>query len=199
MPYKDSINKMMSTVIGFATNTLNRKQPEGPLGNFIADAMKLMAERKFEKKIDAAVMNPGGIRSYIGKGNITIGKMFELIPFDNQLVLQQMNGAALHRFLDHAASKGGWAVAGITMAIRDSKADSIMISGKPIGENETYLIALPDYVANGGDDAEMLRGIPVITKGYLLRDALVEYIQEITKQGKAVSASLENRVRNAEQ
>jgi 2',3'-cyclic-nucleotide 2'-phosphodiesterase (5'-nucleotidase family) len=199
MPYKDSISKTMNKVIGFATNTLNRKQPEGPLGNFFVDVMKLMAERKFERKIDAVIMNSGGIRSYIAKGNVTVGKLYELMPFDNLLVLQEVKGSTLKQFFDHAAAKGGWPVAGITMIINNNKADSILIGGKVLDETATYVIAQSDYVANGGDDSEMLRGIPIINKGYFLRDALIEYIQELTKQGKPVSATIENRVRNANQ
>src|SRR4051812_20617605 len=64
-PYRDSAAKVMGKVIGFATVTLYYKQPESPLGNFMADAMKMMGEQKFNKKIDAAVINAGGIRSYI--------------------------------------------------------------------------------------------------------------------------------------
>lgn len=198
-PYKDSMSKTMEKVIGFAIVTLNRKQPEGTLGNFLADVLKIMAERKFNRKVDAAFMNPGGIRSYIAKGNITIGRIFEVMPFDNLLVLQEVKGATLKQFLHHTASKKGWPVSGLSMVINNNTADSIVMTGKPLDENAVYTIALPDYVANGGDDTGMLRGIPIINKGYLVRECIIEYIQELTSKGRAVSAEIENRVRNAGQ
>jgi hypothetical protein len=55
-----------------------------------------------------------------------------------------------------------------------------------------------DYVANGGDDCNMLRPIAQQNKGYILRDAIIEYLAAHTKQGKAITAQIENRVTNAE-
>ena len=193
-PYRDSINKALNKVIGFATATLMKKQPESPLGNFLADAIKHQAELTFGRKVDAAFINPGGIRSFIPKGEITIGKMYELMPFDNLIVLQEVSGQVLKRFLDHTAASGGWPVNGITMLLRNRKAENVLVGGKPIEDSATYIIANSDYVAGGGDDTEMLRGIPQVSKGYLMRDAFIDYIKQHTAQGKAITASIQNRV-----
>jgi len=142
-------------------------------------------------------MNQGGIRSYIPKGNITVGKIFELMPFDNLVVLQDVKGSVLQEFLDKTAGEGGWPVStGITMSIKEKKAVQVLIGGKPLDANATYTIANSDYVANGGSDCEMLRKIPKMDKGYLFRDALLEYVAELTKQGKPVESKIENRVTN---
>lgn len=196
-PYAGRLNFTMNTVIGFASRAMSAKQPESGLGNFMADAMLNMAEKKYGIKIDGAFMNQGGIRSYIPQGNITTGKIFELMPFDNLVVLQKLKGSVLQQFLDKTAAEGGWPVsAGIRMRIKDKKAIDIIIEGKPLEPEAVYMIANTDYVANGGSDCVMLRGIPQISKGYLFRDALLEYVTEITKQGKPVDFSIENRVVN---
>jgi 2',3'-cyclic-nucleotide 2'-phosphodiesterase (5'-nucleotidase family) len=196
-PYAVSLNATMDKVIGFSNNNLSAKQPESGLGNFMADCMRIMAEKKFAKKVDAGFINQGGIRSYIPKGNITVGKIFELMPFDNLIVLQEVKGNVLQQFLDKTAADGGWPVsAGLTMGIKDKKAVNVTINGKPLDINTTYLIANSDYVANGGSDCEMLRRIPQQNKGYLLRDALIEFVTNITQQGKPVDFSIENRVVN---
>jgi 2',3'-cyclic-nucleotide 2'-phosphodiesterase (5'-nucleotidase family) len=195
--YSDSVNKKMDQVIGFAVNSLNKRQPEGVLGNFFTDAMMEMAARRFNRKVDVAVMNPGGIRSYVSPGDITVGKIYQLMPFDNLLVLQEIKGSVLKAFLDHTASSGGWPVKGITMQIKNRKAVNIFIEGKPLDENAVYTMANSDYLANGGDYSEMLRPVPQLNLGYLFRDALIEYVQQLTKEGKPVSANLENRVSNA--
>ena len=196
-PYATTMNASMNKVIGFASINLNAKQPESGLGNFMADCMKLMAEKKFNRKVDAGFINQGGIRSYIPKGNITVGKIFELMPFDNLVVLQEVKGSVLQRFLDKTAADGGWPVStGLTMDIKEKKAVQVQIDGKLLDENATYIIANSDYVANGGSDCEMLRKIPKLDKGYLLRDALIEYVTELTKQGKPVDSKIENRVTN---
>lgn len=197
LPYANRLNASMNTVIGFASRAMYAKQPESALGNFMADAMFAMAEKKYGMKIDGAFMNQGGIRSYIPQGNIITGKIFELMPFDNLVVLQKIKGSVLQQFLNKTAADGGWPVsAGIRMHIKDKKAIEITLQGKPLDPDALYTIANSDYVANGGSDCDMLRGIPQISKGYLFRDALLEFIAEITKQGKPVDFSIENRVVN---
>ncbi|HMU71996.1 MAG TPA: hypothetical protein PKD93_04625, partial [Ferruginibacter sp.] len=62
----------------------------------------------------------------------------------------------------------------------------------------TYTIANNDYVANGGDDCTMLKPIPQLNNGYIFRDAVFDYLAELKKQGKSISAKTENRVSNAE-
>lgn len=198
-PYAASLNASMNKVIGFSNTNLTAKQPESGLGNFMADCMCMMAEKKFGKKVDAGFMNQGGIRSYIPKGNITVGKIFELMPFDNLVVLQEVKGNVLQQFLDHTAADGGWPVSsGLSMGIKNKKAVNVFIAGKPLDENATYIIANSDYVAGGGSDCDMLKKIPQQNKGYLLRDALIEFVTEMTKQGKPLDYSIEKRVVNAD-
>jgi 2',3'-cyclic-nucleotide 2'-phosphodiesterase (5'-nucleotidase family) len=198
-PYGDSVNKSMNDIVGIAEKTLEKKQPEGTLGNFMADAFFVMAKEKYNTPADAAFLNYGGIRlNQLPAGNVTKGKIFELMPFDNLLILQKVKGDVLQQFLDLIASKGGWPVAGITMLIKDKKAVNVMIGGKPLGPDIIYTTVNSDFVANGGDNAEMLRPIPQITNGYLMRDAIFDYIKKLKGQGKNISANEENRVTNAQ-
>jgi 2',3'-cyclic-nucleotide 2'-phosphodiesterase (5'-nucleotidase family) len=194
MPYKDSIQHSMSTVIGFSLKGLTKKQPESALGNFMADGMKFMAEKKINKKIDVAFVNYGGIRSYLPKGDITVGMIYELMPFDNLIVLQEVKGSVLQQYLDKIAARDGWPVSGIQMGIKDKKAVNIFIGNQPFSKNTTYLVANSDYIANGGDDCEMLRGIDQININYLFRDALIEYVLVMTRQGKSIDITTENRI-----
>lgn len=194
IPYTDSVHKTMNQIIGFSINGLTKKQPESVLGNFMSDCMKTMAEKKFNKKIDVAFINYGGIRYYISKGEITVGKIFELMPFDNLIVLQKLPGKVLQQFLDKMAERGGWPVSGLSMGIKNKKAIHVLIDEKPLNENAIYLVANSDYIANGGDDCTMLRGIPQINIGYLYRDALIEFISLITKEGKTIDAKINNRI-----
>jgi len=196
-PYSDSVNHSMNLVIAQLATDLEKKQPEGTLGNLMVDAVKIMAEKKYATNINIALINFGGIRlSSIKAGPITKGKVFELMPFDNILVLQKMNGKVLKELLDHIAGRGGWPVAGMTMKIKNKKAVDVLINGFPIDESKIYTIAHSDYTANGGDDCVMLRAIPQINNGYLIRDAMLDYFASFTKEGKEISVSLQNRVTN---
>lgn len=198
-PYADSVNKSMLGVIAVAEIDLEKKQPEGTLGNVMVDAMLAKAKQAYKITVDAAFINYGGIRlPVIPKGNITRGKIFELAPFDNDIVIQKINGKVLLAFLNHISGKGGWPASGITWQIKDKAAVNVLINGQPLNETEDYTIAMVDYVANGGDDCIMLRPIPQKSIGYVLRDALIEYFTDLNKQGKKVSSKIEKRVSNAE-
>lgn len=197
-PYVADINLTMNKVIGTCADNYSAKRPESEIGNFLADCYKAMAEQKFNRKVDAAFMNAGGIRSYFSKGDITVGKVFEIMPFDNLLVLQELKGNILQQYLDVMALDGGWPVSkGITMVIRNKKAENVMVNGKPIDPNAVYTVAHSDYVANGGSDCAMLKPIPQINMGYLMRDAILDYIKGYTAAGKPIQPMIENRVTNA--
>lgn len=189
----------MNVVIAKLATDVEKKQPESTLGNLMADGMKIMAEKYYALPVDAALINFGGIRLPIIKaGNITRGKVFELMPFDNIIILQKLKGEILQQLLDHIAERGGWPVAGISMQIKDKKAVNVMINNQPIDINKLYTVANSDYIANGGDNCVMLTAVPQINKGYLLRDALIDYFSMFTKEGKVISVQLQNRVTNAQ-
>jgi 2',3'-cyclic-nucleotide 2'-phosphodiesterase (5'-nucleotidase family) len=198
-PYADSVNKSMNDIVGIAAVDLERGQPENSLGNLIADILFNMAERIYNTSVDVAVMNHGGIRlPVLAAGNITRGKIFEILPFDNTVVLLRLTGAQLQSLLDHTAVVGGWPVSGITMQIKNKKAINIMIHGKPLENGSMYSLATLDYIANGGEDAEMLRSLPRKNTGYIFRDGIFDYLSTLKKKGIAVSSKIENRVINVQ-
>ena len=195
-PYGAVMKTSMGKLIGFSTEGLSKKQPESTIGNFMADAMKQQAEKHFAQKVDAAFVNYGGVRSYISKGNVTIGMIFELMPFDNLIVLQKLTGTVLMQLVDKIAADGGWPVSGITMEIKDKKATHVFVNGQALNLSSNYIIANSDYVANGGSDCAMLKGIAQMNKGILLRDALIDYASWLTANGKSIDAKIENRTTN---
>jgi 2',3'-cyclic-nucleotide 2'-phosphodiesterase (5'-nucleotidase family) len=198
-PYSDSVNKSMNDVLGFSENTLEKKQPEGSLGSFMADAVLYMAEKKFNTHVDAAFINAGGVRlMQMPAGNITRGKLYELMPFDNLVVLQKIKGSVLLEFLNHIASRGGWPAAGISMQIKNAGAINVFIGKTILDPVKEYIIANSDYIVNGGDDVLMLKSIPQQNIGYLMRDTLVEYVSELTAAGKHIIVNSVNRISNAE-
>lgn len=189
-PYSSRISASMNEVIGEVGMTLEKKQPEGPLGNLMVDAMLYSARKKYNRQVDAAFVNYGGIRlNDIPPGPLKLGKIYELSPFDNYIVLLELKGSVLQQFLDHTASRGGWPVAGMTMQIVNKKAMQVVIGGKPLNADALYTIALVDYVASGGDESNMLRNLPQLNNGYLFRNELHEYLLQLKKEGRIITAS----------
>ncbi len=194
-PYKDSLDTKMSKVVVMLGNDLEKKQPQGTLGDMIADAMRMQAEKVYGKKVDLALMNSGGIRlPSVKAGIFTLGKLYEVHPFDNRLLMMSLKGEVLQQLLDLTASRGGWPVSGLSMVIRDKKATDVMIQGAPLEKDRSYTVALSDYVAGGGDDANMLKGLPLEDKNYLLRNAIGDYLGQIHQAGQSYFSTNDQRV-----
>lgn len=189
----------MNKVVGTAAATLEKAMPSSSLGNFMADAVLHMSRVKFNRPVHFSLVNYGGIRSnQLPQGPVTMGKVFELMPFDNLMVLQELTGAQVQQLCDFLAGHGGWPVAGITFNIRNKKAIDIRIDGRPLDMQQTYTVSNSDYVANGGDGAAFLRDIPQISNGYLIRDALFEYISFLQQQKGQIEANNEKRINNVQ-
>jgi 2',3'-cyclic-nucleotide 2'-phosphodiesterase (5'-nucleotidase family) len=196
-PYSVKLQASMGQVIAQIGTSLEKKQPEGTLNNVMADAMLITARKRYAKHVDAAFMNYGGIRlTQLPKGPLTMGKLYELSPFDNVVVLLDIKGSVLKQFLDHVAGRGGWPVAGLKMKIRDKKAASVLIGGKELVDDAQYTIAVLDYNANGGDDCTMLKNLPQQNNGSVFRDELAAYFSQLQKEGKEITATIEGRVTN---
>ena len=100
------------------------------------------------------------------------------MPFENQLVVMDLNGVQVKQLLDRIATYGGWPVSeGLQFEIRDSAAINILIQGAPWKPEGSYRIGLPDYVANGGDDCDFLKPLPRVNSGLLIRDLLISDVK----------------------
>jgi 2',3'-cyclic-nucleotide 2'-phosphodiesterase (5'-nucleotidase family) len=191
-PYSDSVNKLMNVVIGYNESQLERKRQGNTLGFFITDAYLEMARQKVDAKVDAAFMNSGGIRlPDLAAGAITQGKIFELMPFDNLMVLLKIEGSLLKQYLDTLAANDGVIESGITMQIINKTAQQVMVGGKPLDLNADYTIAHSDYVVI---NSNLLKGVHRTTNGYLLRDAILEYIKQNNSNGKKITVSNTDRI-----
>lgn len=200
-PYKRSLDAKMNEVIGFAPQPLVKASPENPLGNFFSDIMLAKARRlgMSDTSHTLAIFNNGGLRTNVPQGDVTVRTMFELMPFENELVLMQMKGGDLWRVLDGVAGKGGAPVSGLRFAIGKQKAYDVRVNGVPLDTNKIYTVVTSDYLANGGD--KLFAGgkaLPFTRTDLLLRDILIEYCREQNKLKKPLTAQTDGRISTAE-
>lgn len=177
-PYKQKLDAQMNEVIGTATETLVKASPDGSLGNMVADACLSYANKATDVPVDFCVLNSGGIRiPAIQQGNITVGKIYELMPFDNMIDVVELNGSDCIDLFTWIVKWNGAPVAGLSLTIAEGTATGILINGVPFDSSRTYRVATSDYMANGGDGATMFaKGVRTSTN-YKLRDAILEYIK----------------------
>lgn len=194
-PYKDSLDKEMNVPLGFADTTLTKNQPESDLGNFMCDLILKKAREYYGKPIDFTFLNHGGIRlPSLAQGPITLGKMIELMPFDNRIVVMQLSGATVDSLFNHMASKGGWHISGARYKIKDGKAMDIEIEGAPLNKAGSYTVVVSDYLAGGGDNCIMLKGKPYADLRKILREVLIEGVKDMNKRGEHIKSVLDGRI-----
>ncbi len=212
IPFRDSINGIMNEVIGQASGDFIKEKPAGSLGNLAADAMlwkaiqinlehgssTLNQHNIQEKNKMFAIANYGGIRiNQLSKGEITVGKIFELLPFENELVIVEVKGSVLMQWCNLIAKSGGWPIAGFkfdnsqdkaihingisnsTTYINHSDYSIAQLDFYTIKENEIYWVATNDYIANGGDYCDFLKECKQTKTGMLIRDLMIEYIKKM--------------------
>ncbi len=195
-PYKAQLDQEVNEVIGEAAITMTKAKPQCTLGNWFADLVYEKAYEYYKKPVDFAVINYGGIRiPELRKGPVTRGRIYELMPFENRLVIVKARGEVVRAFFELMAKAGGWPVSKeVRYEIYNGEARNLKIKGKELEVDRTYTVALPDFIANGGGNCDFLIDQEQYDLGALLRTVILEYIEEQTAKGKKLQARLDDRI-----
>ncbi|MBK9257991.1 MAG: 5'-nucleotidase C-terminal domain-containing protein [Saprospiraceae bacterium] len=196
-PYKSRLDSTMNEEIGYLESEMIKARPSSSLGNWFADVLYDDAIL-FDNEVKFALQNYGGIRiPSIASGPLTVGKMYELMPFDNTLFIVTLDSAGVIQLLDRIAEYGGWPVSSkLNFLAEYGKAKDIFIDGSELSSGKTYKVAMPDYVANGGDNCGFLADYPRIDTGLLIRDLMISHVRNMTKSGKNIVPNNEQRIKD---
>lgn len=197
-PYKNAMETEMEEVLAYSERPLTKDLPEGLLNNFIADLVLNMANIYYNQqgqKIDFCLMNNGGLRSSLPKGELRTRNIFELMPFENKITIMTITGHKTSDLFNYVAQEGGMPVSGIQMGIKDDKAVNIFIQSVAIDTTRNYTLATVDYLADGGDKMSFFKDpVQRTDLQQKVRDAIIEYLRKLTEEGKTVDSKLDKRV-----
>ena len=135
-----------------------------------------------KKSIDICLLNSGGIRSILPKGNVTARTAFEIMPFENSLVVIVLKGEQILEMVDYfIAEKKPHPLAGLTFTIgKNNLPKNILVQGKPIQKETIYYVGTNDYLSNGGDNMNFFKkGIQKFDLDYKLRNILIDYFKAV--------------------
>ena len=150
--YKAQVDSIMQEVVGTAAQSMAAERPESPLSNLIADVLREAATGVLGQPVDAGLVNMGGIRNVLTKGDITMENVFEILPFENSLCVLTLKGSTLKQLCTEIAARGGEGISGLRMEIsKERKLLKATIGGEPIADDRTYTLATIDYLAEGND------------------------------------------------
>lgn len=187
-PYKIHIEKDLDSVLSFCPETLDKSvgKWESNIGLFLAETTYKLSnpifEKKYHKKIDFVLLNHGGIRSTIPKGDVTTRTAFNVMPFENSLIIVALKGYQINDLANYILTEQKpHPIYGLKIyANKDSKTvRKIEINNEPIDENKTYYVATSDYLANGGDNMIFFKeSNEKIDIDYKLRNLLIDYFKK---------------------
>ena len=200
--YQEKLGGRFKEVIGRADAFLDGERErirfeETALGNFVADIMRDHTGAQM------ALINAGAMRASIKQGPVTVEDVFKTVPFANELAVMELTGAEIEQVLRRAVSgsredkDGGFLqVSGMTFEVRGRSVVNIRVgqNRQPLQPQTVYTVAIPDFLATGGDNYTVLKGKPYTKTGLPLRELVVDTIR---RRG-VIAAKEEGRIRRLE-
>ncbi|AXE18025.1 hypothetical protein DR864_09895 [Runella rosea] len=194
-PYRDSLETNMNTVLVKSPRRLSKGVPESELGNLMADILREMGQERLGKPVDVAITNSGGIRTDFPAGNITLGNVYEVMPFDNELVAITLSGETMQKVIEYLAQRKE-PQSGVKLVIdkATNKPLEATIGGKPLDLKQTYTLITSDYMAVSSDMAAIVKnnqGFQILR--YLMRDAIADYLRRKGQQNQELNPTKDGR------
>ena len=178
-PYWNELEEEMNEVIAKAEKDFTAGRPNGSLNNWATDLVLVSQTRNVRLSIPVMVLlNVGGLRNSINKGDVTIGDLYKVMPFDNEIVWVEMPLSSLKDIETYLNKSGGEPIAGATL-----QNGSLTLNSEN-SQAETFLVITSDYLLNGGDKMTFFeKRVSDNSTGVLLRDAM---ISEAKSQGTLI-------------
>lgn len=193
-PYKTQLDQEMGEVVAEGQRELKKNVGESPLGNLVADMQKDYSEKEFGLRVDISVVNNGGLRNSLPKGNITLGNIYELAPFENVIYLLELSAEEVEKIGRYAIKGKNLGIAGLNIVSSGGELAFLTVGGELLEPDRSYVLAINDYLANGGDHMDFLVPLPrLVESDILLREMLLDQMKEWTKAGRAIDAQIEGR------
>ncbi len=178
--WEKKVAAITGEVIGRSTIDLTRNYyGESPLGDLTADAIREAAHA------DIAITNSGSLRADIARGDVTVGQVLAVYPFENPVVRMRLSGSQVKTLLEHGATfaYGIAQVSGLTLTLDRSRPEgerviAVRVGDRPLDPAATYTVATSDYLANGGDGYLIFKqGLDVRSVGISCTKAIIELIR----------------------
>ncbi len=197
-PYRNHIKKDLDSIIAYAADTYSKNNGElnTAIGNLMADIVISEANPIFKRRtkndIDAVLLNHGGIRAIIPKGPINARTAYEVMPFENKIVVLGLKGTTVKKLIEYLVkSKRAHPIAGLKLTIgKNNNVISSTINNKNIDPAKIYYFATSDYLYNGGDNMTFFKENESFHDlGYKIRNAMIDYF----KKTDTINPVIDNR------
>lgn len=182
-PYKNKLDAQMNQKVSYTSIELNRVGDNSNLGVVLSDYLfegaNDWAKKNGIERVDASILNIGGIRNNIGVGDILLRHIFEVMPFENEMVIIKMKGGDIQGIFDYyEKNQKNNPVSHLYIEVEKGKLKNALINGESPQLEKEYYIATSDYLAQGGDSMYFFAKGEMIKTGITLRDLFIEYFKK---------------------
>ncbi len=197
-PLAEQVAARANRVVGELATPLDKAeedQAESTLGSWATDALRTQMSKATGRPIDVCFTNNGGLRRSIPAGPVTEGVLVELMPFENAVVILDVDGKRARALLSEVVERGEPA-SGLTY-VRDAehKPVEMKINGEPVDDGKRYSICTNDYLYEGGGNFGMEDIKTVTYTGMLSRDAFIAEFEDRQAAGETIRVELDGRAR----
>ena len=188
----------LKEVVGHSAGLLVniRTEPDLPLGNIVADALREKGSSYFKVPMDFAISNYGGIRNPLPEGAILMDDVEAMFPFKNYMCYAKVRGSNLQRLLEQLAKTQAFqAVSGCKVKVKAHELVEAEVGGEPIDPNRLYNVTTIDFLLSGGDGIAIgALAEDVVLTDVLVKDVMLEYFQKMEAEGKVIDGQKDGRV-----
>jgi 2',3'-cyclic-nucleotide 2'-phosphodiesterase (5'-nucleotidase family) len=180
------VNQNLDSVLAYAAETYSKSDGEfnTAIGNMMADAVYEQSNPVFNKRtgedIDFVLLNHGGIRAIISKGDVTTRTAYEVMPFENSTVVTTLKGAQVKELIDYLIkAKRAHPISKLNIVMdANGSLKSATLRGEPLDFSKTYHVATNDYLFNGGDRMDFFKtNDSLYVLDYKIRNVLIDYFK----------------------
>ena len=188
----------LKEVVGHSARMLVniRTEPDLPLGNIVADALREKAGDYYKVPMDFAITNYSGIRIPLPEGPVLMDDIEAMFPFKNYMCYAKVRGKNLTRLLEQLAkTKAFQAVSGCRVKVKAHELVEAEVGGKPIDPNKVYNVATIDFLLSGGDQIAIgALAEDVVLSPVLIRDVVLEHVRKAEAAGIVLDGKKDGRV-----
>ena len=187
-PYRNRLNAVLDSTLAYAPHLFSKTDGtyNTTAGNLLADLVLAQANPIFHartgKEIDFVLLNHGGIRSVISPGPVSARTAYQVMPFENSIVVAEMDGRAVRELVAFLiAADRPHPISGIQIVLGpDNSLEEVNVGGVPFDENRMYYVGTSSYLTQGGDDMVFFKKAAAFTEtDYYIRNAIIDYFKEV--------------------
>ena len=187
VPYRNHINEVLDAPLSYSPETLSKQSGmlNSNIGNLMADIVReqtdFLMQKKGLPKVDMSLLNFGGIRSVISAGYVSERTAYEVMPFENSIIVVELTGEPLKEMIDYLMrEKVAHPFSGLVIILNsDGSLQQASINERPIDFSKTYRVATSNFLFGGGDGMDFFKsGLNPLETGYLIRNAMTDYFRK---------------------